>query len=66
MDSVSDIAFFALLIKHGSLSSAAQELDVTPPAVSRRLAALENRLGIRIACSLLLGGDAWKSGRGFS
>ena len=48
MDSVSDIAFFALLVKHGSLSSAAQELDVTPPAVSRRLAALENRLGIRL------------------
>lgn len=48
MDSVSDLAFFALLIKHGSLSSAAQELDVTPPAVSRRLSSLENRLGIRL------------------
>ena len=48
MDSVSDLAFFAMLIKHGSLSSAAQELDVTPPAVSRRLASLENRLGIRL------------------
>ncbi len=48
MESVSDIAFFALLMKHGSLTSAAQELDVTPPAVSKRLATLENRLGIRL------------------
>ena len=48
MDAVSDIAFFALLVKHGNLTSAARELDVTPPAVSRRLAMLENRLGIRL------------------
>ncbi len=48
MDAVSDIAFFAMLVKHGNLSAAAQELDVTPPAVSRRLALLENRLGIRL------------------
>ncbi len=48
MDSVSDLAFFGLLAKNGSLSAAAQQLDVTPPAVSRRLSALENRLGIRL------------------
>ncbi|GAA5234809.1 LysR family transcriptional regulator [Verticiella sediminum] len=48
MDSLSDLSFFALLMKHGSLTSAAQELGVTPPSVSKRLAALEARLGVRL------------------
>ncbi|MGY8524300.1 LysR family transcriptional regulator [Paracidovorax citrulli] len=48
MDGFSDIAFFAMLNKHGSLAAAAQELGVTPPAVSKRLAALERRLGVRL------------------
>ena len=48
MDALSDIAFFATLVKRGSLTAAAQELGVTPPAISRRLAALESRLGIRL------------------
>ncbi|WP_348253279.1 LysR family transcriptional regulator, partial [Salmonella enterica] len=30
------------------LAAAAQQLGVTPPAVSRRLAALEARLGVRL------------------
>jgi DNA-binding transcriptional LysR family regulator len=48
MDSISDIAFFSLLVKQGSLSATAQELGISPPAVSRRLAAVESRLGIRL------------------
>jgi LysR family transcriptional activator of dmlA len=44
----SDLAFFAGLVKAGSLSGAARELDVTPPAVSKRLAQLERRLGVRL------------------
>lgn len=48
MDAFSDIAFFSLLIKHGSLAAAAQQIGVTPPAVSKRLAALERRLGVRL------------------
>ena len=43
-----DLAFFVLLARHTSLAAAAQELGVTPPAVSRRLAALEDRLGVRL------------------
>lgn len=43
-----DLAFFVLLARHSSLAAAAQELGVTPPAVSRRLAALEDRLGVRL------------------
>lgn len=48
MDPVSDLAFFALIVKHGSLAAAAQELGVTPPSVSKRLAALEARLRVRL------------------
>jgi DNA-binding transcriptional LysR family regulator len=49
MNAVSDLAFFACLMQCGSLAATAQELGVTPPAVSRRLAALERRLGVRLA-----------------
>lgn len=48
MESFSDLAFFSLLIRQGTLAAAAQELGVTPPAVSKRLAALERRLGVRL------------------
>lgn len=48
MDAFSDLAFFTLLVKQGSLAAAAQQLGVTPPAVSKRLAAIERRLGVRL------------------
>ncbi len=48
MDSFSDLAFFALLMKHGSLAATAQQIGVTPPAVSKRLAAIERRIGVRL------------------
>ena len=48
MNDVSDLAFFVRLVQCGSLVATAQELGVTPPAVSRRLSALERRLGIRL------------------
>jgi LysR family transcriptional activator of dmlA len=48
MDSISDLGFFSLLVKHGNLSAAARELGLTPPAVSTRLAKLEKRLGVRL------------------
>lgn len=43
-----DIAFFSLVARHSSLTAAAREMGLSPPAVSRRLAALEARLGIRL------------------
>lgn len=43
-----EMAFFHLLIRSGSLTSAARELGLTPPAVSRRLAMLESRLGVQL------------------
>jgi DNA-binding transcriptional LysR family regulator len=41
-----EMAFFSQLMRSGSLSAAARELGVTPPAVSKRLALLEGRLGV--------------------
>ncbi|MES2937847.1 MAG: LysR family transcriptional regulator [Pseudomonadota bacterium] len=43
--SSSDMQFFQLLARGGSLSAAARELQVSTPAVSKRLAQLEARLG---------------------
>ena len=48
MADAADLGFFALLARQPSLAAAAQALGVTPPAVSRRLAALEKRLGVRL------------------
>ena len=48
MDAFSDLSFFVLLMKRGSLAAAAQEMGVTPPSVSKRLSALEARLGVRL------------------
>lgn len=48
MDTFSDLRFFALLMKEGSLAAAAQQMGITPPAASRRLAQLEHRLGVRL------------------
>jgi DNA-binding transcriptional LysR family regulator len=42
------MAFFSLLARSGSFSSAARELDVTTPAVSKRLAQIESRLGVQL------------------
>ena len=48
MDCFSDLAFFSLLVQQGSLVATAQQLGLTPPAVSKRLAAIERRLGVRL------------------
>jgi LysR family transcriptional activator of dmlA len=58
MSQTLDLSFFYLLANKGSLAATARELGVTPPAVSKRLSALEARLGIRLvnrtACGVLL------------
>ena len=42
------MAFFSLLARCGSFSVAARELDVSTPAVSKRLAQMEARLGVQL------------------
>lgn len=44
----SDLAFFVLLARKRNLSATALELGLSPPAVSKRLAKLEDRLGVRL------------------
>jgi DNA-binding transcriptional LysR family regulator len=43
-----DIAFFSVLAGAKSLAEAARTLNVTPPAVTQRLRALEERVGVRL------------------
>lgn len=48
MISSDDLRFFNVLAQSASLAEAARRLDVTPPAVTQRLRALEERIGIRL------------------
>jgi LysR family transcriptional regulator, transcriptional activator for dmlA len=43
-----DLAFFVLLAKLGSMSATARELGVTPPAITKRLSLMEQKLGVRL------------------
>ena len=47
-DEISDLRLFARIADAGSLSEAARRLDGSLPTISRRLAALEARLGVRL------------------
>ncbi len=47
-NSSAEMLFFNLLMRSGSLAAAARELGVTPPAVSKRLSQLEERLGVQL------------------
>jgi len=47
-DALQEMAVFAKVVAGGSLSAAARELGTSPAMVSRRLAALESRLGVRL------------------
>ncbi len=43
-----DLSFFVQLTRHSSLAAAARAMNISAPAVSRRLAQLEQRLGVRL------------------
>ena len=47
-DVLTEMSVFSRVVAAGSLSSAARELGLSPAMVSRRLAALEARLGVRL------------------
>jgi LysR family transcriptional regulator, transcriptional activator for dmlA len=44
----SEMEFFSLLTRLGSFSATAREMNVTPPAVSKRLSQMEARLGVQL------------------
>src|ERR687897_1129981 len=47
-NALQEITIFARIVGTGSLSSAARDLGMSPALVSRRLAGLESRLGVRL------------------
>ncbi|MGF6770229.1 LysR family transcriptional activator of dmlA [Paraburkholderia sp. GAS199] len=47
-DALPDFDFFILLARLRSMSGAARALDLTPPAATKRLASIEQRLGVRL------------------
>jgi DNA-binding transcriptional LysR family regulator len=47
-DTLSEMSVFSRVVATGSLSSAARELGLSPAMVSRRVSALEARLGVRL------------------
>src|SRR3954452_5833181 len=47
-DGFEQMAVFSKVVAAGNLSAAARELSLSPALVSRRLAALESRLGVRL------------------
>lgn len=48
MSQISELDFFVTLSKNQSLAAAARDLDITPSAVTKRLAQMEERLGVRL------------------
>nr|WP_067292098.1 LysR family transcriptional regulator [Marinobacterium profundum] len=48
MSNISDLYFFVTLSRNQSLAAAARDLDITPSAVTKRLALMEKRLGVRL------------------
>ena len=47
-DALQELTIFARIVSTGSLSAAARDLGMSPALVSRRLASLESRLGVRL------------------
>ena len=48
MEDLNDIFFFASVVQHGGFSAAARKIGVEKTRLSRRIAALEKRLGVRL------------------
>ena len=48
MRDLNDLYLFAAVVKHGSFSAAARALGVTKSRISRRIAVLEEQLGLRL------------------
>src|SRR5579863_10636691 len=46
--SVNDLNFFAAVVSHGGISAAARALGLPKSRISRRVAALEGQLGVRL------------------
>ena len=65
MDVEGDIALFQQIVRHGNLSTAARALGLTPAALSKRLARLEQRLKVRLIDRTTRSFDLTPAGRVF-
>lgn len=48
MENLTDIAVFVRVVEEGGFTAAAEVLEMSQPVVSRRITALESRLGVRL------------------
>ncbi|WP_036013851.1 LysR family transcriptional regulator, partial [Robbsia andropogonis] len=48
MEDLNDLGLFAAVVVHGSFSAAARALNLPKSRISRRVAELEQRLGVRL------------------
>jgi DNA-binding transcriptional LysR family regulator len=65
MDRLAELDIFARVVTTGSMSAAARELSVSPPVVSKRIRALEERLGTRLLQRTTRQLALTESGKGF-
>jgi DNA-binding transcriptional LysR family regulator len=65
MDLASQMLLFARVAERGSFSAAARAIDQTPSAVSRQIATLEDRLGVRLLHRTQSGVSLTEEGRAF-
>jgi DNA-binding transcriptional LysR family regulator len=66
MDRLQELAVLVAVIDHGSLAAAARRLRRSPPAVTRALAALEDRVGVRLVERSTRRLSITEAGRGFA
>jgi DNA-binding transcriptional LysR family regulator len=57
MDRLDELAIFVRIVEEGSLARAASRLRRSSPAVTRALAALEDRIGLRLIDPARRGGS---------
>lgn len=48
MDDLNEIAIYARVVEHKGFSAAAKDLHLSPSVVSKRVTALEERLGVQL------------------
>jgi DNA-binding transcriptional LysR family regulator len=66
MDRLQELAILVAVVDHGSLAAAARRLHRSPPAVTRALAALEDRVGVRLVERTTRRLAATEAGRAFA
>ena len=66
MDRLQELAVLVAVIDHGSLAAASRRLRQSPPAVTRALAALEERVGVRLIERTTRRLAATEAGRAFA